>query len=119
MKSRKHRITIRINNDTKTKMQEAIENDGYGKRKKAKWISESIESLLDNANYIELVEIDDSFANENCNYPEGIYISEKLRLLLDKALYECRKTLPHKSVTQSAIIRTAIMQRLLRRLKLA
>ncbi len=108
------RVTFRLNKTTYQKMEKAIINDGHNKRQKSKWISKAIESMLNNCDFVELVELEEN-AGERSDYPYGISLSKELHHALEKAVIECRKQVPTLSNVKSSIIRVAIKQRLLRR----
>lgn len=113
----KKRVTLRLSKDLATRMRNAMAEDDYGVRDKAKWVSEAIISLLESDDYYELVDLEENTGVKNDN-PEGFYLTRDLKTRLDKAIIICRTNLPHLGNIQSAIIRTAIKQRLLRRINL-
>lgn len=86
--------------------------DGYGLRGKSKWISEAIQNLLSLNNFPDLVSYSDGM--RNLNVLETITIDGKLMLEMNKALLEIRKKYPILEGIKSRIIRTAIMQRIIR-----
>ncbi len=108
----KIKTTIRLPLGTKKEMIGAIVSNGYGLRGKSLWVSEAITQLLAINNYPELVDIGNELAGLVA--VESIYLTPDLKALLDNALIEVRKLYPTMEGVQSCIIRTSIIQRLLR-----
>jgi hypothetical protein len=86
--------------------------EGYDLRGKSKWISEAIYQLLYMPNYIDLVMINDQM--DGFEKVDAVSIEADLKERLDKAILEIRKAFPIVEGVQSKILRTAIVQRLLR-----
>ena len=99
--------------EVKQEMLNCIVNDGYGMRGKSKWVSEAIATLITLPNYEEYVMI----ANEvSClTEPDVIQLSSELREKLDKAVIDVKTNYPLMDGVQSCIIRTSILQRILRK----
>jgi len=110
--AKKYTVTFRIQEDYRKALRIAYEQT-YGKRGKSRWICEAIENLLKKEDFIELVQLDITPANL-CQYPEQFTATQTIRNLLDKKIIECRRECPQLEGVQSAIIRTAVIQRLLR-----
>lgn len=86
--------------------------DKYGMRGKSKWIAEAIQELLKLENYIELVNLGDEMST--FDKKESIEIDTKMKKALDDAVLKIRQTFPLLEGVQSRIIRTSIVQRLIR-----
>lgn len=110
--SLKIKTTVRLPRTTRQEMMQAIIADGYGMRGKSRWVSEAIDQLLSIDNYHELVDIGDEIGE--LEEVESIYLTAMLKESLDQALLVIRKHYPMMEGVQSCIIRTSILQRLLR-----
>ena len=93
-------------------MRKQIIKDKYGLRGKSKWVSEAIEGLSKVNNYVDLIYINDVMT---CfNKTESILIEKQLKKVLDELLLQVRAKHPALEGVQSRIIRTSILQRLLK-----
>ena len=110
--SMKLRTTIRLPKAVQLEMQHKIIDDGYGLRGKSRWVAEAIESLLELGNYHELVDIADEMSD--LTQTEVIMVQESLKTKLEAALINVRQHYPELEGVQSRIIRSSIMQRLIR-----
>lgn len=108
----KIKTTVRLPQKTRQEMIHSIINSGYGLRGKSRWICEAIHQLLSINNYHELVDIGNEL--EGLYEVESIYITSELKEALDHALIAVRKSYPAMEGVQSSIIRTSIIQRMLR-----
>jgi hypothetical protein len=108
----KIKTTVRLPKATRQEMIQTIIANGYGMRGKSKWVSEAIHQLLAINNFHELVDIGDEIAD--LTEVESIYLEAQLKEELDKALILIRRFFPTMEGVQSCIIRTSIIQRLLR-----
>lgn len=96
-----------------SELRESIVKDGYGFRGKSKWVSEAIENLLLITNYPILVNYNDEMTR--FNKTETVTVEKSLNHLLEEAITYIRKDFPRLEGVKSRIIRTAILQRLLRK----
>jgi hypothetical protein len=110
--SEKIKITFVIHESLRKELREKMIKENYGLRGKSKWVSEAIQLLLSMKNYPELVNLSNDL--KKFEKTETIVIEPSLRIELDKAIVEIRKTFPTLEGVQSRIVRTAIMQRVLR-----
>lgn len=85
---------------------------GYDLKGKSKWISEAVHQLLDMQNYGDLVMINNQM--DGFEKLDSISIDMDLKQKLDEAILVIRKQFPIIEGVQSKILRTAIVQRLLR-----
>lgn len=104
--------SIKLQKNLHRRLQQRIIEDGYGMRGKSKWIIESIESLLELADYPTLVDIADDM--DQLSDMVSIRVPEALMLRIEKAVVHIRKQYPTIEGVKSNLIRASIMQRLLR-----
>lgn len=109
---KKNKVTFVIHETLQKELREKMIADDYGLRGKSKWVSEAIELLLSMENYPELVNLGDGL--KNFQKTETITIETILKSKLDIAIVEIRKKYPLSEGVQSKIVRTAIIQKLLR-----
>ncbi len=108
----KAKITFVVPQSLQQELRHKVINDGYGMRGKSKWVSEAIERLLQIDNYADLVYLGDEM--KGFEKVETISIERSLKKTLDQAIHDIRKQHPLLEGVQSGIIRTSILQRLLR-----
>jgi hypothetical protein len=108
----KAKITLVIPDNLQKEFREQVIKDGYDMRGKSRWIAEGIEYLLTMRNYPELVSL--SNAMKGFEKLESVVISKDLKKYMDNAVIEIRKEYPAMEGVQSGIVRTAIVQRLIR-----
>lgn len=108
----KAKITFVLPDVLQKECREKIVKDGYDMRGKSRWISEAIELLLAMNNYPELVNLSNQM--KGFEKVESVVMTKDLKKFLDKAVIEIRKSYPSMEGVQSGIVRTAIMQRILR-----
>lgn len=110
--SKNHKITFAVPKKLKDEIGEKVIKDGYGFRGKSKWISEAVENLLKIKDFIALVNQGDEMSG--FDGMETAVIDYQLKLKLDNAILQIRKAFPTLEGVTSRIMRTAILQRLLR-----
>lgn len=93
-------------------LKQKIIQDGYETKGKSRWVSEAIEELLITQSFPELVKIND--AMKGFEKLESVVVTRQLKSQLDAAIINIRKVYPDIEGVQSRILRTAIVQRLLR-----
>lgn len=108
----KTKITFVVPAALQIELRERIPRDGYGLRGKSKWVSEAIESLLVLEHFARLVQYSEEM--HGFEKVETVVVSAELKKQIDQAILEVRKYYPGSEGVQSSIVRTAIMQRLLR-----
>jgi hypothetical protein len=108
----KIKTTIRLPLTTRQEMMQGIVAAGYGMHGKSRWVSEAIEQLLAIDCYYELVDIGDGIGSLIA--VESFYLTYEVKHQLDRALVVVRSHYPTMEGVQSCIIRTSIIQRLLR-----
>ena len=112
MANSKVKITFVVPEKLQQDMRQQIIADGYGMRGKSRWISESIEHLLGLDDFVDFVRFGDEmhgFAST-----ETIVVVPELKRQLDAAMVTVRRQFPALEGVQSIIIRTSILQRLIR-----
>jgi len=109
---RKFKLTFVVPQSLQSELRERVIQDGYGFRGKSKWVAEAVMQLLSLNNYTELVQYSEDM--QGFNKPETVVVAESLKQQLDGAILAIRQQYPTLEGVQSAILRTAIMQRLIR-----
>lgn len=104
--------SIKLQKNLHRRLQQRIIEDGYGMRGKSKWIIESIDSLLDLADYPALVDIAEDM--DQLSDMVSIRVPEDIMKKIDKAIVHVRKQYPTLEGVKSNLIRASIIQRLLR-----
>lgn len=110
--SDKVKITFVVPEKLQLDLRKQIIADGYGMRDKSRWISESIQSLLAMPNFSDFVQFSDEM--HGFEKSETIVVTAELKRSLDLAMLTIRKKHPALEGVQSRIIRTSILQRLIR-----
>jgi hypothetical protein len=108
----KVKITFVVPQQLQQDLRRQIVADGYSMKDKSKWVSEAVQKLLTMKNYPELVNLGDEM--QKFEKVESIVIELKLKKLLDDAILVIRQQYPLLEGIKSRIIRTSILQRLLR-----
>ncbi len=93
-------------------VKETMMKQGYDLKGKSKWVSEAIHELLQFTNFSELVMLNAQM--QGFEKLDSISIDSTLKTKLDETVIEIRKQFPSIEGVQSKILRTAIVQRLLR-----
>ena len=108
----KIKVTFVVPDILQKECREQIIKEGYDMRGKSRWIAEGIEYLLKMRNFPELVNL----SNEMKDFKklESIVITKQLKKFLDDAVLHVRKFYPTLEGVQSSIMRTAMVQRLIR-----
>ncbi|OGT42027.1 MAG: hypothetical protein A3F13_00765 [Gammaproteobacteria bacterium RIFCSPHIGHO2_12_FULL_40_19] len=110
--SKNYKIAFAVPGKLKNELNEKIIKDGYGFRGKSKWVSEAVGNLLQVKNFPDLVNYSDEMSGFDAM--ETSLIDYQLKLKLDNAILQIRKEFPTLEGVTSRIMRTAILQRLLR-----
>ncbi len=108
----KVKITFVVPAALQAELRERVAREGYGLRGKSIWVSEAIQTLLGLPDFVSLVQYSEEM--HGFEKVETVVIESELKKLLDDAIVEIRKQHPTLEGVQSSIVRTAIMQRLLR-----
>ena len=108
----KSKITFAVPGSLKNEVQEHVVKEGYGLRGKSKWITEAVENLLGLKDFLELISYSDEM--HGFDQIETVVVEYSLKLKIDKAIVQIRKEFPTIEGVKSRIMRTAILQRILR-----
>ena len=108
----KKKIIFAVPTNLQQELRERVIKDGYGFRGKSKWVAEAINSLLGNKRFPAFVNYSDEMSNFNKR--ETIVIEASLHRKLQDAILLIRKEFPLLEGVKSHIVRTAILQRLVR-----
>lgn len=112
MASNNIKITFVVPEKLQQDLRRQIIADGYGMRGKSRWISEAIQQLLDLSDFPDFVQYSEEMSGFTCS--ETIVISPALKRALDGAILKVRLLHPTFEGVQSCIVRTSIIQRLIR-----
>lgn len=110
--SAKIKITFAVPANLKNELHEHVIKDGYGLRGKSKWIAEAVENLLEYKDFLELISYNDEM--HGFDQIETVVIEYPLKLKIDKAIIQIRKEFLTLEGVKSRIMRTAVLQRILR-----
>lgn len=108
----KVKVTFFIPDKLQKEMREKIGSDGYSLREKSEWVSQAITRLLEANNYIDLVVLGDML--NGFEKVESILLDRDVKKKLSEAIISIRQEHPSIEGVQSRIIRTSIVQRILR-----
>lgn len=108
----KNKLTFVLPEALQKELKERIIKDNYGLRGKSRWVAEAIKCLLDMENYPELVNLNDEL--KKLTKIESIIVTDSIKNKINLTTVVIRKKFPILEGVQSRIIRTAIIQRLLR-----
>jgi len=107
-------ITFTINKEMKETLRETLINSqNYNLKKKTDWVNEAIVMLKENPDYKEMV-LNAEGNSENFVF-DKIYMTFKQRCFFADMRSEVVKEYPDIRGPQTAIIRTAILSRLMRK----
>lgn len=110
--NRKIRLSYLLPEAVLMDIRERMIAQGYDLKGKSKWVSEAIFELLETNNFSELVNINDQM--EGFQKLDSVSVDQNLKAKLDNAIVEIKRHFPSIEGVQSKILRTAIVQRLLR-----
>lgn len=105
----KKRLSVILTSNTIKEIHTKMLDEGYGLRKKSKWISEAIEDFLQLKEYQSLVEMAELV--NDLSKTETIYITSELEEKLDEAIIKVRTQYPALEGVKSLIVRASIIRR--------
>jgi hypothetical protein len=108
----KSKAAFALPKSLKNEIREYVIKEDYGLRGKSKWISEAVENLLSIKDFHELISYNDEM--HGFGEIETVVLEYRLKLEIDNAILQVRKHYPTLEGVKSRILRTAIMQRILR-----
>lgn len=106
------RTPVRLPVKLKEELNSAVINDGYGFKGRSLWVEDAINSLLSFESFYDLVALDEDL--NTAFIPDGFSLTTTTRDRLDNAIIVVRQHYPKMNAVLSALIRTAIMQKLIR-----
>ena len=109
---KKSKITFAVPSPLRNELQKRVINDGYGLRGKSKWVSESILNLFEYENHIDLISYGDEF--HGLDSMETVVVDANIKVRIENKVIDVRRKYPELEGVKSRILRTAIVQRLLR-----
>lgn len=108
-------ITFTINKVIKERLREILINsEKYNLKKKSEWINEAILMLKENPDYKEMVS--NAEGNNEDFVFDKIYMTFEQRCIFAEMRNEVVKAFPDISGPQAAVIRAAILSRLMRKI---
>lgn len=111
-KNTKARISYLISELILSDLKNDMVKSGYDLKGKSKWICEAVHELLSMTNYKELVMLSDQMQGfEKLDY---ISVDRSFKTLISDAVINIRADYPSLEGVQSKILRTAILQRLIK-----
>jgi hypothetical protein len=111
-KDKKVRVSYFTSQAMHSDLKDNMIRNGYDLKGKSKWVSEAIYDLLMLQKFSELVFINDQM--QGFEKLDSLLIDKELKIKLAEAVINVRTFYPGLDGVQSKIVRTAIMQRLLR-----
>jgi hypothetical protein len=112
------RTRVRIPKQLQDSMLEAVLNEGYKMRGKSLWVGEAVDAFLNMKTYIDYIDIGSEADSGTLSITETFCLSEQIIDKLERSILEFRKYHPKIDGVKSIIIRSSILQRLLRSRKL-
>lgn len=107
-------ITFTVNKEIKERLEAVLNStEGYNKKKKSQWVNEAIAILKENPDYKHMV-CNAEGNNEDFVF-DKIYMTFEQRCFFAEMRNEVVKEYPDLKGPQAAIIRAAILSRLLRK----
>ena len=107
-------VTIKLPEDIHQKILERIIHDKYGMRGKSKWIIEALNNFLKLSDYPDFVCIGEEMDEVEMRGIITVRIPNELYEKFEKAVIEVRKKHPAMEGVKSKILRTSLIQRLIR-----
>ncbi len=105
-------MTFVVPQNLHQELREQMTKDQYGLRGKSKWITEAIDLLLELDTYPDLVSFSDNM--HGFTKVETISVDLAIKQKVEAGVVQIRRQFPLLEGVQSCLIRTAIIQRLLR-----
>lgn len=109
---KKYRTSLRLPKSVIEKIAESMEKHGYGSKKRSKWICEALEVLVATEDYCDLIA--EEFMDKGGNELIPVTLDEKSNGFLTVATDSYTHKYNVDVVDQSVILRTAIVQRLIK-----
>lgn len=106
------KLTFLLPDKLQQEFRNQVTREGYGFRGKSRWVEEAVNRLLDMSNYSMLVNISSNL--QHLANSETITVDSATKRRIEEAALTIRHEYPLLEGVQSAIIRTAMLQRLIR-----
>jgi hypothetical protein len=114
MKDRKtKKVTVRFPKRLKAEMLNALVKSGYGLRGKSKWLGEAIQLFLKQPNFVEFAEQGIDINQAELTEVEAFYLDTETIQHVKNASIDIRVKYPLFEGVQSALIRAAVIYRLM------
>lgn len=109
---KKTKITFVVPKQLQKELRQQVISDNYGLRGKSKWVSEAIQDFLKIEHYYDMVNLGNEL--HGFEKPESVMLDQSTKILLNEAILAVRTKYPLLEGVQSRIVRTSVLQRLLR-----
>ena len=106
------RTPVRLPKRLRDELDASVISEGYGFKGRSLWVEDAIKKLLSLETFYDLVALDEDLIVSFV--PDSFTLTETVRNNLEEAIVLVRKHHPRMDTVLSAIIRTAIMQKLIR-----
>lgn len=107
------KVTVRFSKRLKAEMQAALIKSGYGLHGKSRWLKETVSLFLQQRNFIDFVEHGIDINQAELTEVEAFYIDPDTVQMMKDAFVQIRVKYPLFEGVQSALIRAAIVYRLM------
>jgi hypothetical protein len=108
----KTKVSFAVPKSLKSELQQRVISDGYGLRGKSKWVCEAITRLFKYDNHLELIYYSDEL--QGLDGMEAVVLNEDIKDAVENKIIDVRRVYPELEGVKSRILRTAIVQRLIR-----
>jgi hypothetical protein len=108
------KVTVRMPQFLRKEVLQAIVNCDYGMRGKSRWVLDAITDFLSKENFIDFVDIGSEMSNSDLMTVETFYLPIEILDAMDGAILKVRHKYPMMEGVKSVIIRSSIIQQLLR-----
>lgn len=108
----KTKVSFAVPKSLKKELQQRVTSDGYGLRGKSKWVCEALVRLFEYDNHVELIYYSDEL--HGLDGMEAVVLNEDIKDAVDNKILDVRRAHPELEGVKSRILRTAIVQRLIR-----
>ena len=113
MDTKKKKITVRFPKRLKVEMQTSLIKSGYGLHGKSRWLKDTITNFLQQSNFIDYVEHGIDINQAELSEVEAFYLDLDTIQMLKNAFVKVRVKYPLFEGVQSALIRAAVIYRLM------
>ena len=114
-KKKTKKITVRFPKRLRVEMQKSLIESGYGLRGKSRWLKEAITNFLQQPKFFDSVEHGTDINQADLVDVEAFYLDMDTIKILKNAFVKVRENYPLFEGVQSALIRAAVVHRLLKK----